>query len=1220
MLTLIVTVLLAIFRPSARRPPATDGTQAVNEFQHDVLRFVSLKDVGLARLENEDLSGSDAAFAEVARSIPDDPLGPRNLVITRQLAAEKTDANRDPRTRATALERLREALLLLERNEASAATTHLLRAKAAQLRGDETGAVRALKAASQAEPNNPAVWYELSLAERDANAANVRHDAAADLKRAVQLEPENLQLLIESLGVESRSKDPDVAKSLARARTLLKPLAAVVQQFARVDLLGLVAEGQAAAQKADWQSVARAVALIGNVCRADPMVQSDQRRVKRNLMEYTLDDFGPDFYQKYGLPSDEDLPALDVTFRSAGPPGILRALRDVRDVALADFDLDGRLDLCVLTASSLELFNREPATSEWKRASTSPLRAKVDRILAVDLDNDFAPNQKPPAPGARGSVPASGAKSSVETRKGCSGGYVDVLAYGPGGVLVFHNTANAIDPARRLEPAEETADLAALKNVTGVAAVDLDGDGDLDLAIATTSDVKLFSNRGGLSFEDISGRSDLSGAPSGATEVLPLDWDRDVDADLAMADRSGQIGVLENVRHGRFRWRKLERFAQPVAASTCLAAIDSEGKASWDLLAGGPNGVMRIRTRTPQHGRVQLVSADRISNRPATRLLSWDYDNDGRLDLLLLHAGDARILRGAARGRFVPLPDAIGTPAVTAADTGDLDEDGDVDLVVVSAGQVLFLFNEGGNRRGWIDVNLHAMQVADQSLSPSGRVNSSGIGSLLELKTPGWYQAQIVRKQTSHFGLGAAKEADVLRVLWTNGIPSNVIHPPIDTVVCERQALKGSCPYLYTWNGKRFDFVTDLLWAAPLGMQSAEGVIAPDRSWEYLKLPGPSLAAREGEYQLKITEELWEATYLDSVELIAVDHPAGIEIFSNEKVGPAELAPFKIHTVSRRRHPLSAHNHVGRDLLRELSEIDGVFARPFERKLRQGLVDEHFIELDLGKLGRATSVVLFLTGWVLPTDTSINVALTHDLLLAPPRSPSLWTPDGLNGWRECMPFMGFPGGKTKTIAVDVTKLLRPDDGRLRIVGSREIYWDSIFFTVDEPTQPLITTPLPLRGADLHFRGFSEPRPLSADAPETYDYDRCSRQAKWPPMAGHFTRYGDVGELLKATDDRLVAFGAGDEIALRFESPPPPPAGWTRDFILHNVGWDKDADLNTVDGETVEPLPMKSMARYPYSEEPLGARSEAYRHYLRDFQTREQNRSAFWKQMRAVASP
>jgi len=122
------------------------------------------------------------------------------------------------------------------------------------------------------------------------------------------------------------------------------------------------------------------------------------------------------------------------------------------------------------------------------------------------------------------------------------------------------------------------------------------------------------------------------------------------------------------------------------------------------------------------------------------------------------------------------------------------------------------------------------------------------------------------------------------------------------------------------------------------------------------------------------------------------------------------------------------------------------------------------------------------------------------------------------------------------------------------------------------------------------------------------------------MAGHFTRYGDVGELLKATDDRLVAFGAGDEIALRFESPPPPPAGWTRDFILHNVGWDKDADLNTVDGETVEPLPMKSMARYPYSEEPLGARSEAYRHYLRDFPTREQNRSAFWKQMRAVASP
>jgi len=53
-----------------------------------------------------------------------------------------------------------------------------------------------------------------------------------------------------------------------------------------------------------------------------------------------------------------------------------------------------------------------------------------------------------------------------------------------------------------------------------------------------------------------------------------------------------------------------------------------------------------------------------------------------------------------------------------------------------------------------------------------------------------------------------------------------------------------------------------------------------------------------------MTEELWEATYLDRMELIAVDHPAEVDIFSNEKVGPPEIAEFKIHTVRDRRLPL----------------------------------------------------------------------------------------------------------------------------------------------------------------------------------------------------------------------------------------------------------------------------------------------------------------------------
>ena len=47
------------------------------------------------------------------------------------------------------------------------------------------------------------------------------------------------------------------------------------------------------------------------------------------------------------------------------------------------------------------------------------------------------------------------------------------------------------------------------------------------------------------------------------------------------------------------------------------------------------------------------------------------------------------------------------------------------------------------------------------------------------------------------------------------------------------------------------------------------------------------------------------------------------------------------------------------------------------------------------------------------------------------------------------------------------------------------------------------------------------------------------------------------------------------------SPPPPPAGWTRDFLLKVDGWAKDRDPNTAFSTTVEPLPFHAMSRYPY---------------------------------------
>jgi hypothetical protein len=224
-------------------------------------------------------------------------------------------------------------------------------------------------------------------------------------------------------------------------------------------------------------------------------------------------------------------------------------------------------------------------------------------------------------------------------------------------------------------------------------------------------------------------------------------------------------------------------------------------------------------------------------------------------------------------------------------------------------------------------------------------------------------------------------------------------------------------------------------------------------------------------------------------------------------------------------------------------------------------------------------------------------------------------PDAAGAWHEVRPYLGFPGGKTKTIAIDLTDAFLCDDHRLRIATNLEIYWDEAFFTLDEPAATTRLTPLELASAGVHYRGFSRRTEDARFGPEHYDYDDVDHGPKWPPMDGHFTRYGPVDELLAQTDDLLVVLGAGDELTLEFAAPREPlPAGWMRDFLLHNVGWDKDADLNTVYGQTVEPMPFGAMSGYPYAGDEAYPDTPRHRAYLRSYQTRVQDPLSFWRQV------
>ncbi|MFO0941427.1 MAG: hypothetical protein U0930_11735 [Pirellulales bacterium] len=71
----------------------------------------------------------------------------------------------------------------------------------------------------------------------------------------------------------------------------------------------------------------------------------------------------------------------------------------------------------------------------------------------------------------------------------------------------------------------------------------------------------------------------------------------------------------------------------------------------------------------------------------------------------------------------------------------------------------------------------------------------------------------------------------------------------------------------------------------------------------------------------------------------------------------------------------------------------------------------------------------------------------------------------------------------------------------------------------------------------------------------------------------------------------------------------------RDFVIFNVGWDKDADLNTIYGQKVEPLPFRAMKSYPYGPEQQFPTTAEHQDFLQKYQTRQQNPGQFWNQIR-----
>jgi hypothetical protein len=305
--------------------------------------------------------------------------------------------------------------------------------------------------------------------------------------------------------------------------------------------------------------------------------------------------------------------------------------------------------------------------------------------------------------------------------------------------------------------------------------------------------------------------------------------------------------------------------AGDVFGAVAIGDYDNDG--ALDILAASANGGEPALWHNKGDGtftldRSAIASLRSLRGVAAHAAEFVDYDNDGRLDVVVVGTPATATARGAflfhndGSGRFTDrsnrLPGSVKSG--TALTANDFDGDGDEDLIIAAndAG-VRLLRNDGGNASMAVRVQLKGLRTG------SGKNNDFGIGARLELRTGDMVQTRVVTDRVTHFGLGPHLKADVLRVDWPNGVPQTVYFPGSDQDVVEREMLKGSCAFAYTWDGTAFRFVTDVMWRSalgmPLGLMGGTSAFAPaGASQEYLRIPGDALKPKGGRYVIQFTE------------------------------------------------------------------------------------------------------------------------------------------------------------------------------------------------------------------------------------------------------------------------------------------------------------------------------------------------------------------------------
>jgi len=710
---------------------------------------------------------------------------------------------------------------------------------------------------------------------------------------------------------------------------------------------------------------------------------------------------------------------------------------------------------------------------------------------------------------------------------------------------------------------------------------DADHDGDLDIFVVNADGPnELFNNNLDGTFRPIAQERGIAGSGKGSRQVLPVDLDNDRDVDIIVINSQPPHDVWVNDRLWAYHQASKQSHSEWIDRSLLtLLALDPNADGRLELQASAPG---------------EFFAIEQIDGVWKPRLLfssSWapppsvPFHQTAAIDFV--GTGIAPFFQGP-RLRPTDSPQSIDAPGPIAS-TGIvlLSRSSGPSTVQMLVNKPPTIHGPGPGRHKFAVIQFTGREISQGA--SSSRSNASGIGTHYAARIgSNWVIGSTLRTssgpgqslQPVAIGLNGHDKIDFISIDWSDGVFQSEIDLAAAKlhVIEETQRQLSSCPVIFAWNGTKHEFITDCMGVGGIGYATGPGEYAPSRPWENVLLPLDSLQPRNGRHEIKLSEPMEEACYLDAARLVAYDLPPGWQMTVDDRMNilgpePTGAAVFYESTML----PTSATNDRGEDVTESVRAVDLVAADvgEIDHRFIGRLKQEHVLTLRFNDI--ATSVdgapTLIIDGWVeYPYSQTMFAAWQAS---ATYEAPTLEARSDDGKWHVVLEQFGYPAGMPRQISVPLPIDKMPANWtELRIRTNQEIYFDRITLAWMKPNHQLQRTQMTMTEAKLVQSGFAR-RTTGPQRQPHYDYDHRTPFWDCRYQRGQYTAVGPVMELVDRTDNAVAIFGQGEEIHLEFDAGLPAlPDGWARHFVLELNGWCKDMDLFTKDGETVEPLPVR----------------------------------------------